>query len=167
MGHALVLCYHAISPHWPSSLAVAPDHFREHLELLLRHGYRGVTFAQAVLGDAPQRAMAVTFDDGFRSVYDHAWPILTELGIPGTVFVPTALIGRPSPMSWPGIDEWEGTPYENELEGMSWEELRQLRDAGWEIASHGQTHPNLPELDQRALADELTGSRDERQQRVR
>jgi peptidoglycan/xylan/chitin deacetylase (PgdA/CDA1 family) len=102
----------------------------------------------------------VTFDDGFRSVYDHARPILDQLGIPATVFVPTALMGQSSPMSWPGIDGWQGTPYEDQLRGMGWDELQQLRDAGWEIGSHGQTHPNLPQLGQQALGAELTGSRE-------
>jgi peptidoglycan/xylan/chitin deacetylase (PgdA/CDA1 family) len=42
---------------------------------------------------------------------------------------------------------------------MSWAELEQLRDAGWEIASHTRSHPRLPQLDDEALAEELTGSR--------
>ena len=124
MGVPLVLCYHAVSSDWPASLAVSPENFRAQLESLVRSGYDGVTFSQMVAGETPPKAVAVTFDDGYRSVYEQAFPILTEVGFPATVFVPTALVGQSHPMSWPGIDRWSGTPYERELNSVSWDELR-------------------------------------------
>ncbi len=160
LGSSLVLCYHAISPHWPSILSVKPEHFREQLELLVRRGYSGVTFSELVAGEFSGRAVAITFDDGYRSVLDHAFPLLSEFGFPATVFVPTSLVGLPDPMSWPGIDRWEGGPHEDELRPMSWDELRRLRDAGWEIASHTRSHPKLPELGDADLHAELAESRE-------
>src|SRR5829696_4157501 len=68
LGHSLVLAYHAVSAHWPSSLAVSADRLREQLEMLVRHGYVGATFAEVVRGDVTAKTVAVTFDDGFRSV---------------------------------------------------------------------------------------------------
>jgi heparosan-N-sulfate-glucuronate 5-epimerase len=156
----LVLCYHAVSLEWPASLAMPPDQFRRQLESLLGRGYRGVTFSEVVNGDAPRKALAVTFDDGFRSVLEHARPVLDELGIPATVFVPTAFVGGSEPMAWQGIDKWVGTPYEKELTCMSWDELRELQRAGWEVASHTNSHPWLPELDDDRLAEELVKSRE-------
>ena len=38
-------------------------------------------------------AAVITFDDGYRDVYEHAWPVLKRMGLPATVFVPTAFIG--------------------------------------------------------------------------
>jgi peptidoglycan/xylan/chitin deacetylase (PgdA/CDA1 family) len=155
----LVLCYHAVSYDWPSSLAVTPAQLARQLGLLVRRGYRGTTFERAVASPPASRTLAVTFDDGYRSVLSHALPILDRLGLPGTVFVATDFVGRDAPMSWPGIDDWLGGPHEAELAGMSWDELATLRDAGWEIGSHTCSHPRLSQLDDGALRRELVESR--------
>jgi peptidoglycan/xylan/chitin deacetylase (PgdA/CDA1 family) len=156
----LVLAYHAVSANWPAALAVPPDLFRRQLEMLLNRGYRGVTFTEVVKGEVPRKGLAVTFDDGYRSLQREARQILSELGIPGTVFVPTGMVGRPGPMVWKGIDQWAGTPYEDELTCMSWDELRELKQEGWEVASHTRSHPRLTELDDDRLASELVESRE-------
>jgi peptidoglycan/xylan/chitin deacetylase (PgdA/CDA1 family) len=158
--HQFVLCYHAISHAWPAALAVSPYMFRQQLETLLRRGYRGATFADLVNGEAPQKAFVVTFDDAYRSVMRDARPVLDELGVPATVFAPTSMVGNPGPMVWDGIDHWLGTPFEQELTCMNWDELRELQDAGWEIASHTKSHPRLTELDDDELGSELVGSRE-------
>jgi peptidoglycan/xylan/chitin deacetylase (PgdA/CDA1 family) len=157
-GRSLVLAYHAVSERWPSQLAISPGRLREQLELLLRRGYVGATFADVVRGEVGAKTVAVTFDDGFRSVHRHALPVLSELGLPATVFVPTGPMGRVLPMRWPGLYEWIGTPYEEELAPLTWDELRLMRDAGWEVASHTVSHPRLTRLNDAALASELSES---------
>jgi peptidoglycan/xylan/chitin deacetylase (PgdA/CDA1 family) len=159
MPHALVLAYHAVSPSWPSTLAVSPEQLRTQLESLLGSGHRGATFTDVLRGRAPRKAVAVTFDDGCRSVLEHAFPILLELGLPGTIFVPTDYVGATEPMSWDGIERWTGTEYEDELLPLDWDELRAMREAGWEIGSHTRSHPHLPALDDDQLTEELTVSR--------
>lgn len=159
MSDVLVLCYHAVSRSWPAALSVTPDRLQRQLASLLARGYEGATFHDALVHPTAERTLAVTFDDAYRSVIEFAHPILHELGIPGTVFVPTAHPGRTEPMSWPGIDGWIGGPYEPELMPMSWEELGLLAAQGWEIGSHTRTHPHLPELEPEALRAELEGSR--------
>jgi peptidoglycan/xylan/chitin deacetylase (PgdA/CDA1 family) len=156
----LVLCYHALSYDWPAVLAVEPGEFEAQLEQLVERGYVGATFTDAVRGDAPERALAVTFDDAFRSVLDHALPILDRLGLPATVFVSTDYPGSGRPMAWDGLDRWLGGPHESELDCLSWPELRSLQDRGWEIGSHTRSHPRLTELDDGAVMRELAGSRD-------
>jgi peptidoglycan/xylan/chitin deacetylase (PgdA/CDA1 family) len=160
LAHSLVLAYHAVSAHWPSTLAVTPDRLREQLEMLVRHGYVGATFAEVIRGDVAAKTVAVTFDDGFRSVYEHAFPVLSELGLRATIFVPAGLIGLDAPMRWRGLDRWAGTEWGNELLPCTWDELRQLRDAGWEVASHTWSHARLPQLNDDALATELVRSRE-------
>jgi peptidoglycan/xylan/chitin deacetylase (PgdA/CDA1 family) len=160
MASPLVLCYHAVSSEWPAALAMPPDMLRQQLETLLHRGYQGVTFTEVVNGQVPRKALAVTFDDGYRSVMTEARPILSELGIPGTVFVPTAMVGRQGPMVWKGIDRWLGTKHEGELTCLSWGDLRELRQAGWEVAAHTKSHPLLTQLDDDELASELLESRE-------
>ena len=69
-------------------------------------------------------------------------------------------------MAWPGTDRWLNTPYEDELQPMSWDELRELSELGWELGSHTRTHPRLPTLDRESLRDELAGSRSDLEQRI-
>jgi peptidoglycan/xylan/chitin deacetylase (PgdA/CDA1 family) len=158
-GSPLVLCYHGVSATWPAKIAVRPDRLEEQLGLLVRRGYRGATFTEAATAPPHAKLLAVTFDDAFRSVVEHALPILSSLGLPGTVFVPTSFAGSEAPMAWPGIEEWLGGRHEWELVPASWDELRLLADAGWEIGSHTRSHPRLPQLDDLRLAEELEGSK--------
>ena len=160
MSDVLVLCYHALADRWPASLNVTPDSFREQVSLLARRGYVGATFHQAVNDPPAKRTVAVTFDDAYRSVIERAFPVLSEHGMPATVFAVTKFAGGDSVMSWPGIDNWMGGPHEAELAPMSWEELGRLQEAGWEVGSHTHSHPRLTRLDDAQLDEELVRSRE-------
>jgi peptidoglycan/xylan/chitin deacetylase (PgdA/CDA1 family) len=160
VADVLVLCYHAVSEEWPAPLSVTPDGLREQLGLLVERGYRGVGFVEAVTSPPAPKTVAVTFDDAFRSVLERARPILDELGLTATLFVPTDFPEQPdAPMRWPGIDQWLGGEHESELRPMSWDEVRSLADAGWEIGSHTKSHPRLPGLVDSELERELEDSR--------
>ncbi len=154
MPDTLVLCYHAVSESWPADLSVTPEQLRGQLEPLVARGYQGVTFTDAVVGSSDRPRLAVTFDDAYRSTL-LAQPILADLGLPGTVFVPTAHVGSDEPMAWAGIDRWVGGPHEAELRCMDVDDLRALAAAGWEIGAHTENHPRLPTLDDAELAREL------------
>lgn len=155
----LLLCYHAISTDWESPLTVTPDRLRQHLQRLRARGFEAVTFTEAATERRDGRRVAITFDDGCRSVYELAYPILAEFGMVATVFVPTAYIGQPAPMSWPGIEGYASGEHADELIAMNWDQARELADAGWEIGSHTRSHPRLVNLDDRQLIDELAGSK--------
>jgi peptidoglycan/xylan/chitin deacetylase (PgdA/CDA1 family) len=167
MADVLVLCYHALSESFPASLSVTPAAFERQLELLQRAGYRGVTFADAVREPA-ERTVAITFDDAYLSVLLLAKPLLDAAGYPATVYAPTDYLQTPErPLTWPGIDQWLGGDHERELLPMSWDQLGELRDAGWEIGSHTRSHPHLTQvLDDAALRDELTESKAEVERRL-
>jgi peptidoglycan/xylan/chitin deacetylase (PgdA/CDA1 family) len=161
MGDVIVLCYHAVSPSWTAPLSVTPDALEHQLRMLIGRGWRPATFADAVLGNPPGKTFAVTFDDAFASVLTLAHPILSSLGIPATMFAPTAFMAEPQPLVWPGIEHWRDTPAAPELRSLCWEELRRLAADGWEIGSHTRTHPRLTRLDDEAVTEELARSRDE------
>jgi peptidoglycan/xylan/chitin deacetylase (PgdA/CDA1 family) len=161
VSDVLVLCYHSVSERWPADFAVTPVELERQLQLLVDRGYEGVTFTGAVTRSDPGRIVAITFDDAFRSVLELAFPTLERLGMTATVFAPTAFVGTERPVAWPGIEDWLDSPYSSELLPLSWEELRQLSDAGWEIGSHSHTHPRLTQLDDTELERELHDSKEE------
>lgn len=165
MRDVLVLCYHAVSPRWDSDLSVTPDVFDRQVRFLLDRGWRATTFADAVLSPAPERTLAITFDDAFASVRSHAAPVLKRLGVPATVFAPTGFIGKDR-LEWPEIAMWRAGPHADELKPASWEDLRALADAGWEIGSHTLTHPHLTRISDDELERELSDSRDECERRL-
>jgi peptidoglycan/xylan/chitin deacetylase (PgdA/CDA1 family) len=166
MTEVLVLCYHAVSPTWGAALSVTPAALEAQLSKLIRGGWRGATFRDAVLSPPWTRTLAVTFDDAFLSVLDIGRPILSRLGLPGTVFVPTAFAAQRQPLRWPGTEHWLETRDAQELSCMSWGDLAVLVSEGWEVASHTRSHPRLPSLDDQALRFELEDSRRECTERL-
>jgi peptidoglycan/xylan/chitin deacetylase (PgdA/CDA1 family) len=153
------LCYHAIAHKWPAALAVTPEAFRLQMRYLQKRGHASRRFSDMVRERSP-RTVAITFDDAFASVFEFAFPIMRELGLIGTVFVVTRFPDTEERLRWPGIDHWLGGEYDSELRPMSWDQLRELQDAGWEVGSHTHTHPWLTSIDDMALRDELERSRE-------
>ena len=149
-----------MSESWPSPLAVGPEHLHRQVSGTAQRGYRGVRFTEALTSDAGDRVFAVTFDDAYASVVSLAFPVLAQLGVPATVFVPTRA-DRDGLRDWDGIRPWSHTPWRDELQGASWSQLRELVAAGWEIGSHSRTHPDLTSVTDEQLRDELEGSRED------
>lgn len=162
----VVLCYHGISETWPDDTAVTPESFVAQVESFLQRGYRGATFTEALTAPPAARTVVVTFDDAAESVLRLAAPVLEELGVPGTIFVPSDYPDSGRPMSWAGIDRWLGGEHEPELECLGWERLGELAERGWEMGSHTCSHPLLPELDDAELARELVESKRECERRL-
>jgi len=137
-------------------LNVSERDFARQVRALERLGYRGITLAQAVEGlfaasPLPRKPVCITFDDGYACVAQHAAPVLAALGWPATVFVPTAHAGREN--AW---DRDTGKPL---LPLLDWKRLRELAEAGWEIAGHTRTHPHLDRLDDPRALEEIAGGR--------
>ena len=98
--------------------------------------------------------VAITFDDGYRNVLEHAVPVLREVGFPATFFVPTKWIG--ATRGWGGDGDLE-------LEIMDVEDLVELDGLGFAIESHGHAHidyarsePSAVEEDVRTSVQRLT-----------
>ena len=140
-----ILCYHSVgSSEWGYN-DVAPDRFRQQLELAVVRGYRFVDARAIADGGGASMDLAVTFDDGARSVLENAAPALAELGIPWTLFVVSDFASGRHPVH-PGSY-------------LDWAELRELADAGVAVGSHTVDHPNLGHLDREHVWAELWNSR--------
>jgi peptidoglycan/xylan/chitin deacetylase (PgdA/CDA1 family) len=162
----LILCYHAVSRDWPTEFAIAPSRLEAQLRMLLERGYRPTTLTAATEARGSGKQLVVSFDDACRSVLKEAVPVLAALGVPATVFVPTAYATSQEPMAWAGMAQWLGTPFERELDCMDWDEIRGLAERGWEIGSHSSTHRDLSTLDDAELDVELIRSRAEIEERL-
>ena len=97
-----ILCYHRISSE-RDVLAVHPDAFRRQLEAIRATGARVLRLDRAIdLLEQPvdDFCVCITFDDGYRDALEVAAPILSEFGMPGTVYLPTAMIDGDAPYDW-------------------------------------------------------------------
>lgn len=158
MSQLVVLCYHAISPTWSAGLSVTPEAFERQISSFARTGWSSAGFSDAVRARPGGKTLVITFDDAFASVKRYALPVLARLGFAGTVFAPTDYISRQAPLAWAGLDHWVPTADAAELTPMSWDDLGELVEQGWEVGSHTQTHPLLSTLSDDMLAAELEGS---------
>jgi len=142
-----ILCYHGVDqPAWgPNN--VSARRFRAQLEAALTAGFRFVPAQRIADGEGGPKDLAVTFDDGLRSVLASAAPILDDLHIPSTLFV---------------VARWADRPAAWEREHMlGWDEIATLAQRGVTIGSHSLTHPDLAQLDEAATRHELVASADE------
>jgi peptidoglycan/xylan/chitin deacetylase (PgdA/CDA1 family) len=96
--------------------------------------------------------VALTFDDGFLSVYEHALPVLTRYGFPATVFVVSDYCGR--------TNCWPSQPAQVKRQPLlNWQELHELIRAGLSAGCHTRTHPDLRDLATSEMLQEITGAK--------
>lgn len=143
---------------WERKYCVASQRFSAHMGALERAGHRVADIADflAWLDGArnlPDGALVITFDDGFKGVYKHAFPVLKDHGWTATIFLVADLIGRE--------DEWCRTsnPSGATYPLMNMDEILAMSAAGMRFHSHSRTHPRLPTLSDERLEDEVAGSR--------
>ncbi|MEW1781274.1 polysaccharide deacetylase family protein [Arthrobacter sp. NPDC080086] len=129
--HVVVLVYHRFAPTVDSTMTVRMQTFEAHLHTIEAAGYRIVPLADILSWhegrqDAlPAKVVAITVDDGHRSVYDTLWPALHGRAVPVTLFV------YPSAIS-------------NATYAMTWAQLRELAGTGqFDVQSHTYWHPNF------------------------
>lgn len=149
----MILMYHHVCPRakipvdqaplegWKYN--IEPGEFETQLQTLLALGRRFVSleeYLSELQSGATSQLVTVTFDDGWVDNLRYAFPILTTLGLPSTLFV----VSR----------EMLGVPRNRRLNK---DELRGLKDYGVTVGAHTQTHPNLAQLRDQELVTELGG----------
>lgn len=97
-----------------------------------------------------RRWIVCTFDDGYASIMSNVAPILKKYGFTATVFVNTSMIGKNN--SW----NWKDSKVRNHL---TEKDIILLRNDGWEIGSHGNSHRNILSLTEHELVDEFSISK--------
>jgi peptidoglycan/xylan/chitin deacetylase (PgdA/CDA1 family) len=125
-----ILCYHRLGA-GHSKMIVSPANFEAQMTWLVHAGYHVVRLPELsafLAGEKPlpQRSVVITFDDGYESVYRHAFPVLKRLGLPATAFVYIDFVGGGDALSWPQMQEM-------------------LASGLIDIQSHTKSHRNLVE----------------------
>ncbi len=131
-----ILMYHHIADPPPDAdalrydLSVPPARFEEQLRYLRHEGYESITLNDLALyltvgKPLPPKPIILTFDDGYRDAYTHAFPLLKRYGFTGTFF----LISEP-------IDN-------NDPDFLSWAEVEEMHAAGMKFEPHSYNHPDM------------------------
>lgn len=104
------------------NLSLSPAKFKEEMKYLSDSGYKTATLSE-LFNDVPDKRIVLTFDDGYKDVVTAVPPVLKEYGFRGVAFIIVDNIDKPG--------------------YATWDNLKKLRDEGWEIGSHSLTHPDL------------------------
>ncbi len=150
-----ILTYHSLDESG-SILSTPPRIFAEQMRILSELDVRVIPLGQVQHqlqpGLPPECLVAITFDDGFRNVYQHGFPALQRYGFPATVFLVTDHCERTN--SWPSQPRFaERRPL------LQWNEIREMSAAGIAFGSHTRTHPDLRTLPRVAAEEELVTSK--------
>jgi len=126
----VILQYHHISNSTPKSTSLSPLLFEQHLDYLYRYHFKVLPLDVVIKGlkkgeHFDDKTVVITFDDGYRSIYTTAFPLLKKYRFPFTVFINTA-------------------PLEKELaQFMNWQELQEFTQNRGLIGNHSVNHPHL------------------------
>jgi len=151
-----VLTYHSIDDSG-SVISTAPTKFREQMNHLSKSGSRVITLEEIIRcirhnQPFPSGAVAITFDDGFKNVYDVAYPILAEFGFQATVFLVPGFCGRNNRWN----KEAERIPI---LDLLDWDPIVEMADNGIDFGAHTMTHPNLSKVSLERAIKEIGDSK--------
>ncbi|PJE80458.1 Poly-beta-1,6-N-acetyl-D-glucosamine N-deacetylase [invertebrate metagenome] len=128
--HAVILQYHHISDTTPPSTSVSPAVFKQHMDYLEQQGFHilsltHITKALQEKTQLPDKTVAITFDDAFRNIYTHAYPILKTKNWPFTVFINTEPVDKEYGLF------------------LNWQQLQEMGKNGATLANHSVTHNHL------------------------
>ena len=153
----LILCYHKVEPrHELGVTRVSPTRFARQMERLATNGWKAIGWesllarARGTRADSA-RELVITFDDAYRGLRAHAFPVLEALGWPSLCFVITDYAGR--------LNRWDVAYGGRRFAHLSWRDVRRWEARGVSFGSHTARHPRLTWLDDRALHAELHESR--------
>jgi peptidoglycan/xylan/chitin deacetylase (PgdA/CDA1 family) len=157
-----ILMYHSISDdpengvHGYYRLNTSIARFREQMFWLKEHGYATVNLAEGLkylkinntnqIGSDQNRKVVLTFDDGYADFLTNAWPILAELDMSATVYLPTSFIGKQSKI-------FKGRKC------LTWRQVLELYDQGIFLGTHTANHVQLHDLSWPDIEKELLDSR--------
>ena len=160
-AHAVTILFHHLVADRPHRMGISTDEFLAHLRFLRAH-YRIVSLTDALAMLEAKRVdvptVVLTFDDGYADNFLTLRAIVEETGVPITMFVCTEHLGSGREFAH---DLRAGEPG---FRPLTWAQLAQMHQDGFEVGSHTRTHFDCGSCDRARLADEIAGSRHELEQ---
>ena len=159
----LIVAFHRVQDGEDSQgLSIGRDLFARHCRFFKRH-FDVVRLADLVTrlerGEAVDRQLAITFDDGYRDNFVNARPVLEDLSLPATFFVVSQWIGSDA---WPWWDREQGVRHP----WMTWDQVKYLNQAGFDIGAHTRTHADLGQIAEATAREEIFGARRDLERRL-
>jgi peptidoglycan/xylan/chitin deacetylase (PgdA/CDA1 family) len=152
-----ILGWHRIDDHG-GGLGTPAAEFANQLDALVQWGGHVLSLDEALhrrnAGTLPDRAVVLSFDDGYASVLELAWPMLRARGLPATLFVVGGYLDGRQRFPWDA--EAAGSDHTRLATG---EQIAAAAGEGLDVGSHTVTHRWLPDLKERELERELSDSR--------
>lgn len=156
---SIVLLYHRIGPMKLSSHVagqyVSPRVFAWGIDGLRAKGWRCTSLDECIengrRASGREDTLAITFDDGYLSIYESACPMLKDRDMTATVYVVVDSLG--------GINDWDKRAGDQEEKMMSAAQARELAENGFDVGSHTLTHPHLTNLSDEQLHQEIVDSK--------
>ena len=158
-----ILAYHKVSNQFEWGInTVSIRFFQSQMQYLSDNHYYPISLEQYCNGDfqgeSKYHPIIITFDDADESVYHHAFPILRNYGFTATLFVISGYVGK--------INSWDANLGGISSRHLSWEQIRQLANEGWEIGSHTVKHRDLLGVSIDEVKNELQFSKEIIEQNV-
>ena len=161
-----VLIYHRVGAGQGREMDLPAERFHRQMRML-RSRTEPVSLEDGLArlseGTPPRDLVAVTFDDGYREVYTRAWPVLRDLRIPATVFLPTGFMDgtAPAPIR-------EGAASRGEPPApLTWDQVGEMASTGLlTVGSHSVTHTDYDRLSRDHAEEESAASREVLRQRT-
>lgn len=153
-SRSVILTYHSLDDSG-SVISMPPERFRRQMEFLASGPIPVAPLHEAL---SRPNCVAITFDDGYRNLLEHAVPLLDRLRLPATIFVVSGHCGGRN--NWPGQSAAAAS-----LPIMNWRELASLPP--WlSVGAHTVTHPDLTALPEAECERELRDCQDQIQQQL-
>jgi peptidoglycan/xylan/chitin deacetylase (PgdA/CDA1 family)/folate-dependent phosphoribosylglycinamide formyltransferase PurN len=152
-----VLLYHRVTDALRDSLTTGVEQFDRQMALIRRHAH-AISIEDVLTNRYPAKPskplVCVTFDDGYRDNANEAVPLLLRHKIPAAFFVSTGMVGSGRAFA----HDIGKVP--TQLTNMNWDELREMRRAGFVIGSHTVNHIDCAKEPQDVVDEELRASKE-------
>jgi len=139
---AAIFAYHRFGEQTFPSTNIKLKQFKSHINEIKKNNYNVLPINEIIdhiinKKPLPEKTIGLTIDDGFKSIYNNAWPLIKAAGLPVTIFVTTGTIGSGS------------------KNYMTWKEIKELSDSGVTIGHHTVNHYHLVNKSLDTLENEI------------
>ncbi len=148
-----ILAFHNCSPDFLNGFNnYSPNRFENLLRIIIKNNYKFIGLYDYLDAGQKDNHVVLTFDDGYETFFEYVFPILKNMSLPATVFIPTDFIGK--------TNQWDYTGSLFPSKHLSQKQIKELSQNNITIASHGMAHRCLTQLSERLLRIELARSKD-------